>query len=64
MIHIGEFNTLKAYRTTEHGYYLCDEEELNEVLLPNKYVPQNLKPNQPIKVFITKIRKTVQLPLL
>lgn len=54
MIHLGEFNTLKAYRKTDNGYYLCDEEELNEVLLPNKYIPQNLKTNDPIKVFIYK----------
>ncbi len=54
MIHIGEFNTLKAFRSTPNGCYLCDEEELNEVLLPNKYVPRNLRIGEEIKVFIYK----------
>ncbi|MEZ4883877.1 MAG: S1-like domain-containing RNA-binding protein [Chitinophagales bacterium] len=54
MIKLGEFNTLKAYRQTDNGCYLCDEEELNEVLLPNKYVPDNLGQNDTIEVFIYK----------
>ncbi len=54
MIKLGEFNTLKAYRQTDNGVYLCDEEELNEVLLPNKYVPDEMEKNNEIEVFIYK----------
>lgn len=54
MIKLGEFNTLKAYRQTDNGVYLCDEEELNEVLLPNKYVPDGIKKDDEMKVFIYK----------
>lgn len=54
MIKLGEFNTLKAYRQTENGVYLCDEQELNEVLLPNKYVPDEMEKGDEIEVFIYK----------
>ncbi len=49
----GIFNTLKAKRRTLNGYYLIDEDE-NEVLLPNKYVPGGMKPGDQISVFIYK----------
>ncbi len=48
---IGEYNTLTAIRATIHGFYLEDEEG-QEVLLPNKHVPETLKPNDRIEVFI------------
>jgi len=54
MIKIGEFNILKAYRQTDNGVYMCDEQELNEVLLPNKYVPEDLKKSDELNVFIYK----------
>lgn len=49
----GEFNMLIAKRRTLNGYYLVDDED-NEVLLPNKYVPAGMKPNDEISVFIFK----------
>lgn len=53
MINIGEFNTLRAKRTTQHGWYLASPED-EEVLLPNKYVPEDFKENDLLEVFIYK----------
>ena len=50
---IGEFNLLAAKRRTLNGYYLVDNEGA-EVLLPNKYVPSRMKPDDEISVFIFK----------
>lgn len=49
----GEFNLLKAKRRTLNGYYLVDEDD-TEVLLPNKYVPNGMKPDDEISAFIFK----------
>lgn len=51
MIHLGEINTLEIFRETNHGVYLIDEEE-NEVLLPNRYVPETFKIWEKIDVFV------------
>ena len=53
MIAIGKKNTLKAVRNTSVGIFLSDEEG-NEVLLPNKYVPKTLGAEASIEVFIYK----------
>lgn len=53
MINIGEFNTLRAKRSTQHGWYLASPED-EEVLLPNKYVPEDFKENDLLEVFIYK----------
>ncbi len=50
---IGKSNSLKAARTTENGCYLMDEEG-NEVLLPNAYVPDSLKLGDQLEVFLYK----------
>jgi predicted RNA-binding protein (virulence factor B family) len=42
MIRIGQVNTLEILRETDHGAYLVDDDE-NEVLLPNRYVPESFK---------------------
>lgn len=70
MMKQGEFNLLTAKRRTLNGYYLVDEED-TEVLLPNKYVPSGMKPDDEISVFIykdsedrliaTNIKPTIQL---
>ena len=44
MITFGKFNLLTATRRTDNGMYLTDKEESREVLLPNKYVPEDLAP--------------------
>jgi predicted RNA-binding protein (virulence factor B family) len=51
MIHLGQYNTLKILRFTPPGAYLGDDEE-NVVLLPNKYLTEDLEVDQEITVFI------------
>lgn len=53
MLQLGEYNELKAHRSTDNGWYLVDEEN-NEVLLPNKYVPEEFKEGNAINVFLYK----------
>jgi predicted RNA-binding protein (virulence factor B family) len=54
MIKIGDFNKLKAVRQTDNGVYLVDKEETAEVLLPNKYIPDDLYEDDIIEVFVFK----------
>lgn len=51
MIQIGEYNTLTILREKEPGLFLSDEED-NEVLLPNRYVPKEFKIWDKLKVFV------------
>lgn len=51
MITIGEYNTLTILRDTEPGLYLGDNND-NDVLLPNRYVPENFEIGEKITVFI------------
>ena len=51
MIEIGKFNTLKILRDTEPGLFLGDDQD-NEVLLPNRYVPQDFELDEMIDVFV------------
>lgn len=51
MIHLGEYNTLRILRDTEPGLFLGDDEE-NEVLLPNRYVPIDFEIDDEIEVFV------------
>lgn len=51
MIKIGQVNTLEILRETDHGAYLVDEDE-NEVLLPNRYVPETFKIWDKLDVFV------------
>lgn len=51
MIQLGEFHDLIMIRETDHGVYL-ENEEGDEVLLPNKYVPENWKVHDTLKVFV------------
>ncbi len=48
---LGQINTLEILRETDHGIYLIDNED-NEVLLPNRYVPQSFKIWDKIDVFV------------
>ncbi len=48
---LGKINKLTIVRPTEYGYFLEDEEG-NEVLLPNAYVTDDLKMQDTIEVFI------------
>ncbi len=50
MIALGNYNTLKVLRSTSIGLFLGDEEG-TEVLLPNKYVPEDFQIDMELKVF-------------
>ncbi|MFA5573692.1 MAG: S1-like domain-containing RNA-binding protein [Brumimicrobium sp.] len=51
MSYIGRYSTLKIDRFTSVGAYLTDNNDF-EVLLPNKYLNDNLELGQEVKVFI------------
>ena len=51
MIQIGKYNTLEILRDTEPGLFLGDEEG-NDVLLPNKYVPEEFEIGDKLDVFV------------
>ncbi len=51
MLHLGKINSLQALRATTPGMFLGDNEG-GEVLLPKKYVPKHLKPDDSIDVFL------------
>lgn len=50
MLKIGQMNSLVAERYMEFGFYLNPREE--QVLLPNKYVPEGFKLGDRIDVFV------------
>ncbi|SNR65917.1 hypothetical protein SAMN04488009_3036 [Maribacter sedimenticola] len=50
MIELGRINNLEILRDTSVGLFLGDEEG-NDVLLPNKYVPSTYEIGEKIKVF-------------
>ncbi|WP_375324314.1 S1 RNA-binding domain-containing protein [Flagellimonas sp. GZD32] len=50
MIELGNYNTLKVLRSTSVGLFLGDDEE-TEILLPNKYVPEDFKIDAELEVF-------------
>ncbi|TYC14849.1 GntR family transcriptional regulator [Bizionia gelidisalsuginis] len=51
MIQVGKYNTLEILRDTEPGLFLGDEDD-NEVLLPNRYVPETFELGDTLEVFI------------
>ncbi len=51
MIQIGEYQTLTIVREMPQGYYLENENE-DEVLLPRKYVTEDMEMDDRIKVFV------------
>ena len=51
MIEIGVYHTLTILRDTDPGLFLGDEEG-NEVLLPNRYVPKSFEIGDTIEVFV------------
>ena len=50
MIELGNYNTLKVLRSTSIGLFLGDDEG-TEILLPNKYVPEDFEIDQEMEVF-------------
>lgn len=51
MIKLGKYNTLKAVKKVDFGMYL-DGDDLGEVLMPGKYVEENLKVGDSVEVFV------------
>tara|TARA_R110000868_G_scaffold216416_4_gene466563 strand:- start:2164 stop:2994 length:831 start_codon:yes stop_codon:yes gene_type:complete len=51
MIHLGQTNTLDIIRESVQGLYIGDGQG-NEVLLPNRYVPETFKIWDKIEVFV------------
>ena len=52
MISLGEMNTLKINRRVEFGVYVGDGQE--EILLPAKYIPDNVGVGDSVEVFVYK----------
>ena len=51
MLKLGEYNTLEIVRERDQGVYLSDDDG-NEVLLPNKYAPDEFMIRDRIKEFL------------
>jgi predicted RNA-binding protein (virulence factor B family) len=51
MADIGKYNTLEVVKHKDFGFYL-DAGELGDILLPNRYAPENLSVGDNIRVFI------------
>tara|TARA_B100000809_G_C15090782_1_gene513124 strand:- start:741 stop:1574 length:834 start_codon:yes stop_codon:yes gene_type:complete len=51
MIRIGDYNTLEIIRESEQGIYLSDADN-NQVLLPNRYVPETFQIWEQLEVFV------------
>ncbi|RUA26833.1 MAG: GntR family transcriptional regulator, partial [Bacteroidetes bacterium] len=51
MANIGKLNTLKVLREAEQGLYL-DGDNLGDILIPKRYVPEGTVVDDEIEVFI------------
>jgi len=49
---IGKYNTLRVVKEVDFGVYLDGGEDFGEILLPTRYVPPGLKPEDELEVFI------------
>ena len=68
MASIGKYNTLPVVAINDSGAYL-NADNLGEVLLPNRFIPENCQINDDIKVFIyldsaDRITATTEKPLV
>lgn len=52
MLQIGTYHTLEILRLTPPGLFLGDGDKDNEVLLPNKYIPEHYEIGDSIRVFV------------
>lgn len=67
MIQIGQYNTLRVVKEVDFGMYL-DGGEAGEILLPKRFVPDGLKEDDELEVFLyhdsdDRIIATTQKPL-
>lgn len=68
MVRIGKLCTLDVVKLTEQGVYL-DGGPYGEILLPNRYVPENCKVDDELEVFISfdsedRLLATTDVPLV
>lgn len=52
MIQLGKYNTLTILRDTKVGLFLGNGNEAEDILLPNKYVPNEFEIGEDISVFV------------
>lgn len=52
MVEIGKINTLKVVKEVDHGLYLDGGDEFGEILLPNRYVAEDMEIDHFVDVFI------------
>jgi predicted RNA-binding protein (virulence factor B family) len=52
MIEIGKYNTLQILRDTKVGLFLGNGNEAEDILLPNKYVPESFEIGDELTVFV------------
>lgn len=52
MIEIGKYNELEIRRMVEFGAYLAEKEGDTEVLLPRRYLTDDMRPGDTLKVFV------------
>ena len=50
MVNVGQYNTLRVVKEVDFGLYLDGGDD--EILLPKRYVPEGLQPDDEITVFI------------
>ena len=67
MIKLGDYNTLRIIRFTDHGAYL-DGGEVGEILLPKAYVEREMRPDDEVTAFICldqqeRLVATLETPL-
>lgn len=51
MIKLGDYNTLRITRFTDHGAYL-DGGQVGELLMPKAYVRREMRPGDEVRVFV------------
>jgi len=51
MVNVGQYNTLRVVKAVDFGMYL-DGGDGEEILLPKRFVPEGLNPDDDIRVFV------------
>ena len=52
MVELGKYNTLKVVKKVDFGLYLDGGEDVGEILLPSRYVPEGTRIGDEIEVFV------------
>ena len=68
MVELGKYNTLKVVKKVDFGLYLDGGEDVGEILLPSRYVPEGTRIGDEIEVFVyldneERLVATTQNPL-